>query len=186
MTQAHPSKRAQLIVALNSLNDKGKDDAVVEQLAADINWHINLLRVQQAEARRLGKSAGPAKELRDLARAARRAMNGKLDAAGWATAWATVPNKIRQRIWRPKSPPIVSRKLDASGRQTAFRRAPFRDFQGGFRAEGIYMLVPKQKDVLASITTERENIMAVPCDDRRKRKCDEAEHAAIKAIRSAY
>lgn len=47
---SHSPKRMQLIAVLRRLKDDG-DPVVIEDLAADINWHMNMLRAQQAEAK---------------------------------------------------------------------------------------------------------------------------------------
>ena len=176
-------KHSRVIEALRRL--KGDADPVgIERLAVDILWHMYMLKAQQAEVRRLAKSVGPAKELRDIERTARKAAGGKiLDA--WDAAWAKVPGKIRSRLWRPKVPPVVSRKLDATGRLVGFERAPLRDVRY-FQASGLNMLVPKPQDVLDAIKAERKRTEQMAGAERRKRKRDPAEHAAIKAIRSAY
>lgn len=181
--EGHPPKLALLIAALRRVVG-GDDDPGIEQLANKILWEMNMLAVRYAEMRRTTK-AGPARDLRDLKGAARKAAAGQLDIAGWAAAWARVPEKTLRRIWRPKVPPIVSRKRDAAGRLTAFRRAPLRGVHS-FRAPGLHMLVPKPEEVLAAIKSESERTKQMPGDERRKRKRDEAEHAAIEAIRSAY
>jgi hypothetical protein len=175
-------KHDRLIEALRRL--KGRDDpTVIEPFAADILWHMNMLKAQQVEAQRLAKRVGPAKELRDIERAARKAADGKLEA--WDAAWASVPGDIRRRLWRLKVPPVVSRKRDAAGRLIKFERAPLRDARY-FQARGLHMLVPKPQDVLDAIKAEQEQIKQTASAERRKRKRDQAEHAAIKAIRSAY
>lgn len=55
-----------------------------------------------------------------------------------------------------------------------------------FCAPGVQMLVPKPQDVLDAIRAEQEQIKQTVGTERRKRKRDQAEHTAIKAIRSAY
>ena len=45
-----------------------------------------------------GKSPGPARELRNLATAAKRAIARK-DVAGWAHAWALLPSRTRRMVW---------------------------------------------------------------------------------------
>ena len=177
-------KHDRLIEALHRL--KGHDDsAVIEQLATDILMHMFILKARQTEARRLAKSIGPAKELRDIERTARKAADGKLALDAWDAAWARVPEKTRSRIWQPKVPPVVSRQYNATGRLVGFERAPLRDVRY-FQAPGRDMLVPKPQDVVLGIKAEQERIKQAASAERRKRKRDEAEHAAIKAIRSAY
>ena len=146
---------------------------------------MNMLKARQTEARRLAKSVGPAKELRDIGRTARKAAAGKLALETWDAAWARVPEKTRSRVWRPKVPPVVTRKLDAAGRLIGFERAPLRDVRY-FQAHGLDMLVPMPQDVLDAIKAERERIEQTASTERRKRKRDQDEHAAIQAIRSAY
>jgi hypothetical protein len=48
------------------------------------------------------------------------------------------------------------------------------------------MLVPKPQDALDAIQAERKRIEQAASTERRKRKRDQAEHAAIQAVRSAY
>ena len=48
------------------------------------------------------------------------------------------------------------------------------------------MLVPEPRDVLDAIRAEQEQIKQTAGTERRTRKRDQAEHAAIQAIRSAY
>jgi hypothetical protein len=149
-------KLDQSVEALCRLN--GGDNPVIEQLAVDILWHMYMLKARQVETKRLGKSVGPAKELRDLERAARRAIQGKLSKAGWAAAWARTHARIRNQIWRPKAPPIASRKLNATGRLIEFERAPLRGGGGSVHVPGFDLLVPSPKDTLDAITTEQEQI----------------------------
>ena len=178
-------KHGRLIEALRRLKGDA-DPTVIEQLAADILCQMYMLKVHQAEARRLAKRIGPAKELRDIERAARKAVDGKLAPEAWAAAWARVPEDIRRRLWRLKVPPIVSRKRDAAGRLIKFERAPLRGVGSSIHLPGFDLLVPKPQDVLDAIKAEQERIRQMAGAERRKRKRDEAEHAAIKAIRSAY
>ena len=46
-----------------------------------------------------GKSPGPARELRNLATAAKRA-NARKDVAGWAHTWALLPSRTRWMVWK--------------------------------------------------------------------------------------
>jgi hypothetical protein len=176
-------KHDRLIEALRRL--KGGADVAIEQAASDILCQMYILKVHQVEAARLAKSVGPAKELRDIERTARKAADGKLALDAWDAAWARVPEKTRSRVWRPKAPPVVSRKHDAAGRLVKFERAPLHDVRY-FQAPGLDMLVPKPQDALDAIKAEQERIKQTASAERRKRKRDQAEHAAIKAIRSAY
>lgn len=177
-------KHGRLIEALRRL--KGDADLVViEQLATDILWHMYMLKARQVEARRLGESVGPAKELRDIERTARKAADGKLALDAWDAAWARVPEKIRSRVWRPKVPPIVVRNKRVKAGLLLFKRAPLHGVRY-FQAPGLEMLVPKPQDVLNAIKAEQARIKQTASPERRKRKRDQAEHAAIEAIRSAY
>jgi hypothetical protein len=59
-----------------------------------------------------GKSLGPARELRNLAAAARRAIARK-DAASWAHTWATLPSRTRWMVWQePETMPTAAMALD--------------------------------------------------------------------------
>ena len=59
-----------------------------------------------------GKSLGPARELRNLATAAKRAIARK-DVAGWAHTWALLPSRMRSLVWHdPATMPDAPKALD--------------------------------------------------------------------------
>jgi hypothetical protein len=116
-------------------------------------------------ARRRSSTAGPVRELRDLKGAARKAAAGKLDTQGWLAAVAKVPPNTLRRIWKPSAPLRGAYVLDAPG---------------------LHMLAPNPADMLPGIDAELARLKTTPPAERRLRKRDAGEQAAIDAIRSAY
>jgi hypothetical protein len=120
--------------------------------------------------------AGPERELRDLGGKARKAARGKLGFKAWTNAWAALPRRTKQLLWRPK---LVR---TAEGHRTIDRDT----IAGSFAAPGLHTIVPKPGVVLPLIEAEIARIKTTPAIQRRLRKRDTAEQAAIEAIRAAY
>jgi hypothetical protein len=123
-----------------------------------------------------GEIAGPERELRDLGGKARKAARGKLGFKAWTNAWAALPRRTKQLLWRPK---LVR---TAEGHRTIDRDT----IAGSFAAPGLHTIVPKPGVVLPLIEAEIARIKTTPAIQRRLRKRDTAEQAAIEAIRAAY
>jgi hypothetical protein len=74
-----------------------------------VNEHAFIIEMAMSAIE--GKSrGGPARELRDLAAAARRAIARK-DVAGWAHAWAEVSSRTRWLVWRHSTTPDATTAL---------------------------------------------------------------------------
>jgi hypothetical protein len=100
-----------LVVALSRLGDP----AIAERQAEIIHPLMLAVMAQTtARGRDIGddeaggsyartktKTAGSARELRDLRGKARKVLSGKLDNVGWITAWAALPVRTKSRLWRP-------------------------------------------------------------------------------------
>jgi hypothetical protein len=190
MNDAAP-KRAQLIAAVSRVVGNG-DPAVVAREAANIYWHMNILRlpargsdigrdVDGFYARPRAATVGPARELRDLAGKARKAVKGNLDKEDWIAAWAALPTRTQTLLWTPRLIQTPKgRTLDS------------RDISGSYSAPGFQTIAPKPEVVLPSIEDELNRFStaeksAVALRRRAKRrKRNEYEHAVIEAIRHAY
>lgn len=117
------------------------------------------------------KSLGPAKELRDLERLARKAIRGKISQEDWIREWAARPPSV----WRGCRPFLMepgSRTLD---------RAKLL----GFSAPGFTTIVPKPDAVLPAIETALERGKSV-AGNKQQRKPDQAALDVIAAVQSAY
>jgi hypothetical protein len=114
-------------------------------------------------ARPRATTVGPAKELRDLAAACRKALRGKINREEWAAKWAALPDRARS-LWRPT--------IDQ------------REIAVGFVTDGYSTIVPKPDVVLSVIEREVARITAAPASKARKADPDEA--MAIDTLRAAY
>jgi hypothetical protein len=126
-------------------------------------------------ARPRKEMAGLERELRDLGGKARKAARGKLGFKAWVNAWAALPQRTKRLVWRPK---LIS---------TAKGRTIDRDtIAGAFVAPGHHSIAPRPELTLPAIEAEIARIKETPAIQRRLRKRDTAEQAAIEAIRAAY
>jgi hypothetical protein len=179
-----PPKFERLITALNRL---GGDPAVAEKHAQLIEWCMLKVAIPYSGhdigsdddggfyARKRMKTAGLERELRDLGGKARKTVSRRLGVEEWMNAWAALPDRTKRLLWRPK---LI---------QTAKSRTVDRDeLAGSFSAPGFHMIAPKPELVLPAVEIELERLKAKPSAQRRKRQRDDAEHAAIEAIRAAY
>jgi hypothetical protein len=181
-TVTPPIRAARVVAALQRLDHA--DMAVIERHAGLIHFAmLDLIAARRARGFDIGdndgahawprtSTVGPARELRDLDRLARKAIAGKISARQWTTAWAAQPERIK-RLWKPKlieTP--TGRSIDRS------------TLAMGFEAPGFIMLAPKPEVMLPAIKAELARITATPSTKTRKPNADEA--AAIEAIRAAY
>jgi hypothetical protein len=121
---------------------------------------------------RQAKPPGPAKDFRDLAATARKAIRGKISREDWMREWAAQPRSV----WRACRPFLLkpeTRSLDRS------------KLLGSFAAPGFAMVVPKPEAVLPAleVTLERRKIAT---GNKKQRKPDLTEHDLIAVVRSAY
>jgi hypothetical protein len=183
MTGWPPPKQARLITALSRLGDP----AIAEQ-QANIIMPLILAVITPSRGHEIGRddagfyyarsrtaTAGLARELRDLRGKARKAVAGTLTGEDWIKAWAAVPARTQRLLWRP-------RLIETAEGRTIDRRT----LAGSYSAPGFALIAPKPEVVLPAIAAKLDLIEATPAAQRRKRKRDEHEQAAIAAIRGAY
>jgi hypothetical protein len=112
-TSKHPGEKerlAQIVAALSRLEGwipENPLDGVKRRL---IEWQANLIECFMSEVIAAGrKSRGPARELRDLERLARKAAAGRISPADWKNAWRATPSQtrlmLRQSLERGAPPP---------------------------------------------------------------------------------
>jgi hypothetical protein len=176
-------KLARLITALSRLGDP----AIAEQHAQQIfpliiavvtptrGYDIGGDDGEDPFARPLSQTAGLERELRDLGGKARKAAAGKLSKEAWMKAWAAVPDRTRRVLWRPKL--IRTEEGRTIDRST---------LSGSFSAARLQTIAPRPEVVLPTIAVEIERLKATPGAQRRARKRDENEDAAVAAVRNAY
>jgi hypothetical protein len=167
------SKHQQLVELLSRLGDR----AIANEWAIHIHSAIYGLYRGYDIGRddngfyarpRLTSPAGPAKELRDLAASARKALRGKISREDWMRTWAAQPQYI-SRACRPFLLLPETRSFDEA------------KLCGSFSAPGFNMIVPKPDAILLAIDAEtREHT------GNKKRKPDLAARNVIVVIRSAY
>lgn len=167
------SKHQQLVELLSDLGKR----AIAEKQA--IHIHTALLGLYRGRdigrhdtgfyaQPRLTKSVGPAKELRDLAASARKALRGKIGLEDWARKWAAQPQYISSAC-RPFLLLPGTRSFDEA------------KLFGSFSAPGFNMIVPKPDAVLLAIDAEMKAHTG-----NKKRKPDLAARDIIAVVRSAY
>ena len=123
---------------------------VADEHAKSIEWAMRGIK---------GKSrGGPARALRDLAAAARKAIARK-DAAGWARAWAECPRRTR---WL-----ILAQHIEHCRWQD-------------------YSPKPDAETALREIAFAVKHLSSVSASERRRRKGVPAEQIAVAAIKSAF
>jgi hypothetical protein len=171
---ATPSIHEQLVKLLTQLGDR----TVAKKEARRI--HAAMLALPQGQdigqdetgfyARpRHTKPEGPAKQLRDLAATARKAIRGKISREDWMREWAAQPRSV----WRACRPFLLkpgTRSLDRS------------KLLGNFSAPGFLVVVPKPEAVLPALEVAVELRKIVG----RQRKPDIAAHEVIAVVQSAY
>jgi hypothetical protein len=117
------------------------------------------------------KSAGLAKELRDLASMARKAIRGKISREDWIREWAARPPSV----WRACRPFLLERESRALDSSKLL----------GFSARGFTTVVPKPEAVLPALEVALE-LGRIATGNKKQRKPDQAAHDVIVAVRSAY
>jgi hypothetical protein len=124
-------------------------------------------------ARPRKKAAGPARDLRDLLRVARKAKarNLRID-EDWITAWARLPAKTRQLVRRPK---LI--RTDKKGRALDYM---------GYSATGFgyTMIVPKPETAIPGIEAALQRIKTMPAS--KFRQPNEVEDKARETIWRAF
>ena len=176
------TRPARIVAALQRLDG---DAGVIERHAQLIHYamldHVAAQRARghdigrgddRAYARPRSATAGPARELRDLRRACRNAITGKISREDWTTAWAAQPERIKA-LWKPL--------LIETGKGRSIDRSTL---AAGFEVEGFAMLAPRPEIVLPAIERNLAQITATPQPKTRTRNVEET--AAIAAIRAAY
>jgi hypothetical protein len=82
-------------------------------------------------------------------------------------------------IWRPTAPIITRNKRVKDGLLLFERTSPLHTFGSFVHVAGSSTLVPHAEDALAAIKAEQGRINQTATAERRKRKRDEAEAAAL-------
>src|ERR1700682_5818230 len=121
---------------------------------------------------RRAKPAGPAREIRDLAATARKAIRGKIGREDWMREWAAQPRSL----WRACRPFLLesgTRSLDQA------------KLLGRFSAPGFETVVPKPAAVLPALEAALEH-MKIVTGNKKQRKLDLAAHEVIAVVQSAY
>jgi hypothetical protein len=116
--------------------------------------------------------AGPAKELRDLAATARKAIRGKISREDWMRKWAAQP----RAAWRACRPFLVN-----AGNRTLDRTK----LLGRFAAPGFDIVVPKPEAVLPALEVALE-LRKIATGNKKQRRPDLAAHEVVEVVRSAY
>jgi hypothetical protein len=120
---------------------------------------------------RLTKSVGPAKEMRDLAAAARKAIRGRISREDWMRIWAAQPSSISAACTAFLFLP-AERTLDKD------------KLLGSFSAPGFITVIFKPDAVLAALNQLLPEMKTR--SGRKARKPDYAARGVIAAVRSAY
>ncbi|WP_299721022.1 hypothetical protein [Tardiphaga sp.] len=122
-------------------------------------------------ARPRKRAYGPARQLRDIARMAKKAIAGKkVDSKKWRTAWVALSLAVRQ-VWKPLVKTNRGWRLDRSTILT-------------YRSPGFTTVIPKPEYVLPDIVAE---LARRTKEGRSKiRRPGEPEHAAIRSVQTAY
>jgi hypothetical protein len=132
------------------------------------------------------KPAGPAKEFRDLASTARKAIRGKISREDWMREWAAQPRSIG-RACRPFLLEPGTRSFDRT-KLLGYFSAP--DDQDGSndkerKRAGFAIVVPKPEAVLPALEIALE-LMKISTGNKKQRKLDLAAHEVIAVVQSAY
>jgi hypothetical protein len=123
-------------------------------------------------ARPRRSSQGPAKDLRDLASAARRSIKGAIDTEEWFEAWAAQPRST-WKLCRPSLLLPGTRNFDPD------------KLLGHYRAPGYTLVVPKPHVVLPALQAQLDEMKGLT-GNKKKRTPDLAAREAITVIRAAY
>jgi hypothetical protein len=116
--------------------------------------------------------AGPAKEFRDLAAAARKAKSGKMSREDWMDKWVA----HHRSYWRACRPFLLVPGIRSLDREKLL---------GNFSAPGITILVPKPEAVLPALEVVLE-LMKIATGNKKQRKPDLAAHEIVAVVQSAY
>jgi hypothetical protein len=116
------------------------------------------------------KPEGPAKELRDLARTARKAIRGKISREDWMREWAEQPRSV----WRACRPLLLESETRSLDRAKLL---------GNFSAPGFTVVVPKPEAVLPALEVELE-LRKIVTGNKKRRQPDRDEHDVIAVVRS--
>jgi hypothetical protein len=118
------------------------------------------------------KPAGPAKEIRDLAATARKAIRGKISREDWMREWAAQPRSV-WRACRPFLAEPETRSLDTA------------KLLGNFSAPEFAVVVPKPEVVLPALEVALE-LTKIATGNKKQRKPDLTAREVIEAVQSAY
>jgi hypothetical protein len=121
---------------------------------------------------RQAKPPGPAKDFRDLAATARKAIRGKISREDWMREWAAQPRSV----WRACRPFLLKPKTRSLDRSKLL---------GNFSAPGFATVVPKPEAVLPALEVALE-LRKIATGNKKQRKPDLTEHDVIAAVQSAY
>jgi len=194
----------QLVESLSQLGDR----AVAEREARKI--HAAMIAYSQgydigrnadgfyARPRR-ANPVGPAKEMRDLAAAARKAIRGKISREDWMDFWAAQPRSV----WRACRPFLLTpgtRSLDREKLLGNFSVQPpeedgdrpmpelvldFGTPQETRPAPKFTMIIPKPEAVLPALEVVLE-LRKIATGNKKQRKADSTAHEVIAVVGSAY
>ena len=123
-------------------------------------------------ARPRKKAAGPARDLIDISRSARKALKREISWQDWVTAWARLPATTRQLVWQP---PL---------KQTKRSRTVDRKQLLGYSASGFTMIAPKPATVFPAIEAELARMKTTPRS--KHRKPDAAARTVLAAVWRAF
>jgi hypothetical protein len=154
------NRRAELIAALRGIGGDPTEAEFIHRALLNVmveatgqGHEIGADVVYYARPRK--KAAGPARDLRDLARVGRKVMAGKLLWQDWVTAWAKVPEKTRQLVWRPG---LIQTKRGRTLDRTQLLR---------YSASGFVMHAPKPEIAMPGIGVALQYIKTTPGSRRR-------------------
>jgi len=132
---------------------------------------------------RRAKPVGPAKQLRDLAAIARKAVRRKISTEDWMDAWAAQPRSV----WRVCKPFLLvpgTPSLDPTRLLGNFElRDPEPDEED--HAPKFTIIIPKPEAVLPALEVELEHLK-LATGNKKQRKPDMTAHEVIEVVQSAY
>jgi hypothetical protein len=189
-----PLTRPRIVAALQRIDDDA-DAALIEKHANAIHgamfdaalscrargFDIGVDNDGIPYARPKTSTAGPARELRDLATKCRKAATGKISREEWITIWTALPARIRT-LWRKSL--IIETVEGARRRRTIDRNTLAGGFIAGAPNPGFTTIAPKPEIALPSIETALAKITAAP--GSKKRVPNAVEAKAIETSRAAY
>jgi hypothetical protein len=197
------SIHGQLVELLSQLGDR----AVAEKEAR----HIHAAMIAYSQGYDIGRNAdgfyarprranpaGPSKEMRDLAAAARKAIRGKISREDWMDFWAAQPRSIwracRPFLLMPETRSLDREKLlgnfsvqpsEDGGRPMPELVLDFGSLEAARPAPKFTMIIPKPEAVLPAIEVALE-LRKIGTGNKKQRKADPAAHEVIAVVRSAY